>query len=270
MEMQIEREKYFVFSDESGSWHNPADIYVRAWIVVPEREHARLVDALSYVKSELECSEVRWRTLAGNRRYFPIVDKFNFRIFLTISSPADIHWEIKYRLTRSFEEQMDLLDFGNIDDALTSLLKKKIYDDIRNVLFLHFYERTHIKNAKDGIERVLSSPEHTLIYRVDPPQMSKDGWGGILQEISPDIQLEFPKSHSDEGIQFADVVAGCVRSFLIADSHTLGAAKEFLCKIRPKLIPKDRDNPNPNLIFFDEVNDALKQRAAEIWTTTLT
>ena len=47
------KKKYFVFSDESGSWHDKNDVYVRAWIVVTERGHATLVNAVDYIKSEL-------------------------------------------------------------------------------------------------------------------------------------------------------------------------------------------------------------------------
>lgn len=257
--------KYFVFSDESGSWHDPGDIYVRSWVVVHESSYESLLGEIRRITSELKCSELRWKILANNPSFFDFVDKFNFRVFLTISSPGDIHWESKYRITRDFSSQVDGLDFGELDDELVGLLKKKMFDDIRNVLFLKFYEKTHIQNARDGIERVLPKRENLLVYRVDPPQMSKDGWKSILQAISPDVQIEFPKSHSDEGIQFADIIAGCVRSFLISDTH-LEQAKIFIPKFRSKLIGKDAANPNPNLIFFKEINEALVARTGKIWT----
>lgn len=260
------KNKFFVFSDESGSWHDPNDVYVRAWVVVSETGYGSLVNAVDYIKSELNCSELKWKILAHNKSHFNLVDKFNFRIFLTVSSPADIHWERKYRVTRDFQNQIGGISFGALDAGLVTILKKKMYDDIRNILFLHFYERTHIENAKKGIERVLSTDNNLLIYRVDPPQMSKDGWKNILHEISPDIQLEFPKSHSDDGIQFADIIAGCIRCFLTSDPNTLDAAQEFIRKIRPKLVARNRANPNPNLIFFDEINQSLKNRSGEIWT----
>ena len=258
--------KIFVFSDESGSWHDPEDVYVRAWVAVSEASRANLVDAIDFARSDIGCSEIKWRTLAGNSRHFDLMDKFEFRVFLTVSSPGDIRWERKYRLTRNFATQIESVEFGELDDGLVTALKKKMFDDIKNVLFLHFYERTHIANAKSGIERVIRAPAHRLIYRVDPPQMSKEGWKSILEEISPGIHVEFPRSEKDEGIQFAGIVAGCVRSFLVRDHHYSDETTQFVRKIRPKLIARDKANPNPNLIFFGEISDSLKRRAGEIWT----
>jgi hypothetical protein len=266
MEEEVLKNKFFIFSDESGSWHDPGDIYVRAWVVVHEKGYEKLIEAISYINSELGCSELKWKTIANNRDYWGFIDKFNFRVFLTISSPADIRWDQKYRVTREFSTQIDTLDFGEIDDTLITVLKKKMFDDVKNVLFLNFYEKTHIKNAKKGIESVLPPTENTLIYRIDPPQMSKDGWKDILRAISPGVQIEFPKSQTDAGIQFADIIAGCIRSFLISDPNFLESAEIFIPRFRKKIIGKSRENPNPNLIFFGEINDNLKTRSGQIWT----
>lgn len=259
------KNKYFVFSDESGSWHESGDVYVRSWVVVHESDYPKLIEAVRLVISELGANELKWGTIAGNKKYWDLVSKFDFRVFLTVSSVSDILWEKKYRITRNFPEQIETLDFGEIDQELKVLLKKKIFDDIKNVLFLKFYEKTHIENAKLGIDRVLPKRENLLVYRVDPPQMSHDGWKRILLTISPGVQIEFPKSHTDEGIQFADIIAGCVRSFLILDKHQKEAEK-YIRMFRSKIISKNTTNPNPNLIFFSEINDTIKERSGKIWT----
>jgi len=259
------KNKYFVFSDESGSWHDPGDVYVRAWVVVPESAHDNLVNALNFISTDLDANELRWKTVANNTRYWGFLDEFDFRVFVTISCPADIRWENKYRVTRNFGLQVESFDFGEINSELVRALKKKIFDDIRNVLFLNFYERTHIENAKRAIEGILPKRENLLIYRVDPPQMSRDGWRAILEAISPGVEIEFPNSQKSEGIQFADIIAGCIRSFLISDTHSVQAS-QFIPKFRSKLVPKDSSNPNPNLIFFKEINDALKLKSSQVWT----
>ncbi len=259
------KNKYFVFSDESGSWHDPADVYVRAWIVVHESDHGALVDTINYVNTELNSNELRWKTIANNSHYWNLLEKFDFRVFVTISCPGDINWERKYRVTRDFDSQVESFDFGEIDTTLVAVLKKKMFDDIRNVLFLNYYEKTHIENAKTGVERILPKRENLLIYRVDPPQMSREGWKSILQAISPGVEIEFPQSQKSEGIQFADIIAGCVKSFLVSDIH-VPQASQFIPRFRGKLISKDRTNPNPNLIFFQEINDDLKKRAGQLWT----
>ena len=259
------KNKYFVFSDESGSWHDPADVYVRAWVVVHELSHDKLAEAVNYITTDLNANELKWKTIANNDKYWDFLNKFDFRIFLTISCPGDINWEQKYKITRNFDTQVEAFNFGEINTDLVSVLKKKMFDDIRNVLFLNFYEKTHIENAKNGIERVLPKRDNLLIYRVDPPQMSKDGWKNILQTISPGVEIEFPQSHKSEGIQFADIIAGSIRSFLISDSNS-DKASQFIPKFRSKLISKDRDNPNPNLIFYQEINDTLKSKSGKIWS----
>jgi len=261
----VVKNKYFVFSDESGSWHDTCDAYVRAWVVVHESDYGALVDVIDYVNSEIGCTELKWKTIAGNQKFWFFLERFEYRIFLTISCPKDIRWESKYKITRNFFTQVESFDFGEIDSLLVTLLKKKMFNDIRNILFLKYYEKTHIENAKKGIDRILPARENLLIYRVDPPQMSQDGWRDILQAISPGVQIEFPKSHSDVGIQFADIIAGCVRSFLLSDDH-YEQSKLFIPKFRNKLISKNKDNPNPNIIFFDETNDNLIAMSGKIWT----
>ncbi len=265
MDDQIIKKKYFVFSDESGSWHDSNCVYVRSWIVIGESSYSKLIDKINYINTSIGCNELKWKTLAHNPSFFNFVDEFDFRIFITISSPSDINWEQKYKVTRSFSTQVENFDFGEIDSVLMESLKKKMFDDIKNVLFLNFYEKTHIQNAKDAIDSVLPKKDNLLIYRVDPPQMSENGWRDILKAISPGVQIEFPRSHSDEGIQFADTVAGCVRSFIEKDGD-INESIEFIKKIKSKLIQKSSINPNPNLIFFKEIKDSIKQRSGEIWT----
>lgn len=264
MEIVREKNKYFVFSDESGSWHDSADVYVRAWVISHESSHDKLVEAINFITTDLNANELKWKTIANNNKYWNFLEKFDFRIFLTISCPGDIKWEHKYRITRNFGTQVNSFDFGEISADLVSVLKKKMFDDIRNVLFLNFYEKTHIENAKNGIERILPKRENLLIYRVDPPQMSKDGWKNILQTISPGVEIEFPQSQKSEGIQFADIIAGSIRSFLISDGNS-DKASQFISKFKSKLIPRDERNPNPNLIFFQEINDTIKIKTGQIW-----
>ena len=258
------KNKYFIFSDESGSWHDETDVYVRSWIIVHESDYDKLVEVVDFIAVSLNTKELRWKTVANNRVHWNFVENFNFRVFLTVSFPRDINWEQKYKITRNFDAQIDALDFGKINIDLISNLKKKMFDDIRNVLFLNFYEKTHIENAKIGIEKVLPKRENLLVYRVDPPQMSKDGWKTILKSISPDVEIEFPQSQKSEGIQFADIVAGCFRSLFIKDSNYKNAI-DFYKKIKDKIIRGDSNNPNPNLIFYSEIGEDYKQRCKEIW-----
>jgi hypothetical protein len=187
-------------------------------------------------------------------------------VFITVSSPKDIHWESKYNLTKNFKASVENLDFGDLNEGITEYIKTRIFSEIKHSLFLHLYESFHIKNARQGIERVIKPSEYRLIYRVDPPQMSRKAWKDMLLSVSgPDIDLEFPKSQRAQGIQFADILAGCVRSLLVHD-HNFEKACSFFPNIRDCMIPKSKENPNPNLIFFSEINEELRGRAAAIWS----
>jgi hypothetical protein len=261
-----EKIKFFIFSDESGSWHDDNDVYVRAWVVITEEEYEKKLRLkVDEINSFRDSRELKWKGF--EEKYFNYFDEISFRLFITISSPGDIDWEHKYKVTKSFEESVRDFNFGDIDEDLKTVLRDRMYRDIKNVLFLHYYERHHIENAKKGIERVIKSEDYELVYRIDPPQLSQSGWKHMLQKISgnSNVNLEFPKSQRTPGIQFADLIAGATRSLLIDDHPApLSNARKFIEIMKKSMISSkwgsETLNPNPNLIFFGEINDALKEK----------
>lgn len=256
--------KFFIFSDESGSWHDERDIYVRSWIVITEEESNKLANKIDEVSSFVGANELSWKVLSGNEKYFTYFSDLNFRVFVTVSSPKDINWN-KYMITREFDSNIQNFNFGELSEDLRDYVKERIHKDIKNALFLHFYEKHHIENAKKGIERVIKPTEYDLIYRVDPPQMSRDGWKKVLNTIGGgNINIEFPKSSRSQGIQFADMIAGCFRSMLSKDEN-YDKACGFFKNFKNKLISKNTENPNPNLIFYNEINQELKNNCGAIW-----
>ena len=263
-----EKIKIFIFSDESGSWLDEKDIYVRSWIVISEKTYEeKLLPKVDEIASFMnDAKELKWSGFANSEQFFSEFNNIEYRIFLTVSSPQDINWENKYNVTKKFKESVESFNFGGIDGDLVKYLKDRIYRDIKNALFLNYYEKFHIENAKNGIERVIKRDEYDLIYRIDPPQFPHDGWKNILYDINKGekINLEFPKSIRTQGIQFADLIAGAVRSFLIEDKKQ-DKAEKFLKEIKTKFISKNRDNPNPNLIMYSEINDKLVNRSSKIW-----
>jgi hypothetical protein len=260
-----DRPKFFIFSDEAGSWHNEADIYVRSWVVIAEDEYLKLTNKVTEISSTIGSNELKWKTIAANERYFGSFDDVDYRIFVTVSSPKDIHWDNKYSITRDFSTSVSAFKFGKLDTQLQAYIKDRIYREIKNSLFLHLYEKQHIENAKKGIERVIKPTDYDLFYRVDPPQLPHEGWRNALRAISVYAEdLEFPRSERSQGIQFADIVAGCFRSLLLQDS-SYDKACEFYKLIKVKFIKGDSQIPNPNLIFFQEINEELKKRCQAIW-----
>lgn len=259
-----EKPKFFVFSDESGSWHNIKDIYVRSWIVVGEEDELQLSIKINQIIQLLDTNELSWKIILNHEQYFSYFDNINFKIFITVSSPKDINWN-RFSLIKNFDFSISNFDFGKLEQDLIDYIKNRVFRDIKNALFLNFYEKHHIENAKKVIEKIIRPIDHELIYRIDPPQLPISDWKSILNKISgKEVDLEFPKSERSHGIQFADIVAGCFRSFLIMDNHC-NVSSRFLKTIRRKLIQRNTIIPNPNFIFFKEINSKLNDRFQEIW-----
>lgn len=258
--------KFFIFSDESGSWHDPDDVYIRAWIVIGEETYEKKLSLkVDELASFINAKELKWTNFSNLSNYFNEFNDLSFRVFITISSPSDINWEKKYNVTRTFKSNVENFDFGEIDTELVSHLKERIYRDIKHSLFLHYYEKLHIENAKNAIESVIRPQEYDLIYRIDPPQLSQKGWSDILCKISGQtkVNLEFPKSERTQGIQFADLIAGAFRSYLIQDKQK-DKAGIFLKNIKSKTIYQE-GNPNPNLIMYGEIKNIIKNRVKTYW-----
>jgi hypothetical protein len=257
--------KIYIFSDESGSWHDDCSVYVRSWVAISEKAYEKMINKIDEISSMIGSKELSWKTIAGNKKYFGDFNDLFFRVFITVSSPKDIDWCNKYVITRNFDASLLGFDFGELDSKLQIHIKDKILKDIKNVLFLNFYEKHHIKNAQKGIEKVIKRSDYELVYRVDPPQMSQDGWRDVLNSINDnDINLEFPRSERTQGIQFADIIAGCFRSLLEKD-YNYEHAINFYRQIKDKIIRGDSNISNPNLIFFGEINQELKSRCKDIW-----
>lgn len=62
--------KFFIFSDESGSWHDKNDIYVRSWIVISEKEYQKLLIKVDELSSLIGSKELAWSSLSGNKKFF--------------------------------------------------------------------------------------------------------------------------------------------------------------------------------------------------------
>lgn len=262
----MNKPKFFVFSDESGSWHNQDDVYVRAWVVVPESTYQLLTNTVSETADLFDANELKWNHIAHNAHLVNVFSGLDIRIVFTVSCCKNIDWDNKYHVTRNFEQSFQSFDFGTVQIEVVDYIKDRIYRDIKHALFVNYYEKCHIQNAKEAIESVIRPTKYDLIYRVDPPQLSQDKWGEILKGLSEEaVNLEFPKSTKSHGIQLADVCAGALRSIILSDDK-VEVAREFLKGMRGKLISPTATRHNPNLIFFQEMDEELIKRCRSIWS----
>lgn len=136
----MDKTKFFIFSDESGSWHDERDIYVRSWVVITEEDSKKLLNKVDEIAAFLGANELSWKVISGNNKYFQSFNDISFRIFITVSSPKDIDWKNKYVLTRDFISNIENFNFGELNDDLKIYVKERILRDIKNALFLHFLQ----------------------------------------------------------------------------------------------------------------------------------
>jgi hypothetical protein len=260
--------QYYIFSDESGSWHDNKTVYVRSWIVILKEEYEKkVVNRVDEISSILDADEIKWSNVSGGAflKFLNDFSEVNFKIFITVTKPQDIAWDSKYRINTNFERSIELFDFGNIEIDLKNYIKDRFRREIKNALFLNYYEKLHIHNAKEGIERIIRPNEYELIYRIDPPQLPRGEWQNILNDGETNVSdFEFESSERSQGIQFADVFAGAFRSYFEQD-RKYESAFIFIRNFRSNLIPRSATNPNPNLIMFGETHNDLKQKCREIW-----
>ncbi len=248
---------YVIFSDESGSWHEQDNVYVRSWVCVENSDIEAFDQFIAEIRNETGCDEVRWKTVATKNDLVERIKKLNFKTFVTVTEPKSIKDE-KYLLTRSFFEKVASFDFGNLKDDTKEKIVNKIYSDIKYVLFLQIYESLHIRSADEIFS--LAFPNKSFDYKIDPPQATKKEWSEICTDLTGYTPY-FPKSERDSGIQFADIVAGAWRSHLIQDKRS-ESAKKFICEgLMPEKMLYIKGNPNPNLIIHEESSEEIKKLA---------
>ncbi len=246
---------YYIYSDESGAWQNSKDVYVRAWICVDEINNQKIINFIENIKGQTNCDEVRWKTIAPLNLKEEIKN-IDFKVFVSVTEINSIK-DDKYLLTRSFSENIDNFNFGSLKIETIEKIKNKIYLDIKYVLFLHIYESLHLKSAQEIFSKKF--PGKTFDYIIDPPQMLSRDWSKICEELTG-YKPTFPPSEKNQGVQFADIIAGAWRSFIIQDERIKDANK-FICEnLMPNKMLYIKGCPNPNLIIHEESSIKIKKR----------
>ena len=246
-----------IFSDESGSWKNKENYYTRAWIKIDKGNYDNLIKEVLFSKDKLEkITEVKWNDVKRNYdEYKNIFEVPSFQVFITISEPV-VFFERSYRVIDylSGNEVEDHL--GTHDTNIISSLKETLVNSAQNSLFLHHFERHHIRTAKMALVDTNNSEEYEFI--VDSPQFFKNQWKKVVKEEDIENITIIEKSENYPGIQIADVVAGCFQDLLRNDSK---AEKIFAESIKDKMCDMYcRECPNPNIIFYgDETKDLLNR-----------
>jgi len=205
-------EQYYIFSDETGHW-NERGFYIRAWVILSEKEHGELKNKVDLFKKICE----KEKELKFSRGHdYSIFCNLNFRVYFTLTFADDFR-RINY----------DLVNKINLFDAScftinNKNIKNKIINTIKNSIFLNIFEYYHIKNTSKFIRENYHAEK--LIFFVDSPQYQNKEWKEIFKEIVDDnSELKIVNRSEDYvGIQFADILAGNLNKILSdIDNHSL-------------------------------------------------
>lgn len=250
-----------IFSDESGSWTNKENYYTRAWIKIDKDNYDSLIKEVLFSKDKLEkTTEVKWKNVKRNYdEYKNIFGVPSFQVFITISEPV-VFFERSYKVIDylSGNEVEDHL--GTHDTNIISSLKDTLINSAQNSLFLHHFERHHIRTAKMALVDTNNNEEYEFI--VDSPQFFKNQWKKVVREEDIENITIIEKSENHSGIQIADVIAGCFQDLLRNDSK---AEKIFAESIKDKMCDMYcRECPNPNIIFYGDATKELLNRIKQI------
>jgi len=242
--------RYLIFSDESGKWNEGA-YYIRSWIRITPENYNLLRKEVIFSKHETNVKELKWERFENNYDKFKNIFSVNFDIFITISKPKHFQ-SIKYNILDAIES----VPISTGGQVLTEKIKKKIINSTKNELFFNYFEKTHIQNSKD----VLISEdclEDDYKYITDTPQYLDKEWLSIANECGIK-QVEVEKiSKNSPGIELADVVSGCISSFLAKDVNAQKIYKE--CVKNKMMNMSSKKLPNPNLIFYQDFSETEKK-----------
>lgn len=197
-------EKYFIFSDECGSWANhECKFYLRAWIKIDEARYLYLKGLWS--KDKLPSpSEKSLRK--NSKKIADILNKENFNFIFTFTKLNEFYlrkWVIRDTVSLALSQLENILQ-----KEYEKKIPKKLKVALNQVLFLNVYERFHIENA---IEYLGMKNGFIYEFLINKPQFSKNDYLEIFENIknkySINSQISFFKNNENElGVKFADAI----------------------------------------------------------------
>jgi hypothetical protein len=250
-----------IFSDESGSWKNKKNYYVRAWIKIDKDNYDNLIKEVLFSKYKLKkTTELKWDDIKRNYdKYRNILEIPSFHVFITISKPV-VFFERCYKVIDYLSSDEVENHLGAHDANIKLSLKETLVSSAQNSLFLHHFERHHIRTAKMALVETNSNEEYEFL--IDSPQFFKNQWEKVVKEEGIKNINIVEKSENYPGIQIADIIAGCFQELLSNDSK----AKEIFAEsIKNKMCDMYcPECPNPNIIFNEEATKNLHDRIKQI------
>jgi len=209
-------EKYFIFSDESGSWADKSDgFYVRSWIKLKEADYLYLEGLWKTKKFPKPTEDSLLKNSMG------IADELNkkdFKYFFTFTK-LDEFYSRKFYVRDKILESVSLA-ISQLESQLKSYMKKiptKVQEGINQILFLNIYESYHIQNAVN----ILCEATANYEFYLDKPQFTENDYLEIFNNQVRSInqtKLIFSRKKENEsnnlGVYYADALASMFKKIL--------------------------------------------------------
>jgi len=209
--------KYFIFSDESGSWANQSDkFYARAWIKVKEEDYLYL-EGLWKTKKLPKPSEKS--LLRNSNKISDELNKMNFKYFFTFTKLNEFYSR-KFYVRDKILESVSLV-ISQLENQLRSYMRKripvKIQDGINQIMFLNVYEAYHIKNAVE----ILCEQGNEFEFYLDKPQFAENDYLELFNNnIEHNCKAKLIFTHKKEekpynlGIYYVDALVSMFRKII--------------------------------------------------------
>jgi len=250
----MEIDKYFIFSDESGSWGSENDpFYVRSWIKIKENDFYRLVGIWETKKYQLPTKESLLKNSSGISDVFK---KENLVYFFTFTKLNEFYLR-KFYIKNKIIEQVNMV-ISQLEYKLKAYMKNQIPAKVKNainyVLFLNMYEVFHIENALEKL--YFSNEKATLV--IDKPKFSENDYLKIFENLKRDKDIELIFSHKKDkneyktkytlGISLADSLASMCFDLLTKKENQI---RDYFKKyILEKSLPGNIGLNGLNKVFY--------------------
>jgi hypothetical protein len=199
-------EKYFIFSDECGYWHNQEEnsYYIRSWIKIPEKNYYILKGKFDKEKLSYPSEKCLIKNEKGITEII-LNEENNIYFFFTFT-------RLKEFYLRKFNvRDRVLLALTQLENCLRKeyekKIPKKVKDAVNYILFLHVYESYHIDNAI----KYLCDKENYFTFIIDKPQFIEKEYEEIFEETSKkygyNTEFVIEKNDKELGIKLVDALA---------------------------------------------------------------
>jgi len=201
-------EEYFIFSDESGYWHNTKKdaLYVRSWVKILADKYYKLEGIWKTQKLPYPTDKSLLKNQKGISEI--IFNNSEIILFFTITKLNEF-----YRRKWKIRDQVSLA-LSQLESLLKRKYEKKIPPKLKNalnqVLFLNVYEAFHIDNAV----KYLCDKNAKYNFIIHKPQFAENDYLEVFYEVIKEYgdNIKCAISKGEElGIKVADSLAKILR-----------------------------------------------------------